>query len=182
MPFMTDFSALQRSYDVDFYRRLAEAESADRQRAVRGGFDRARQLYQPGGALTQAAEAQLARVQRSTMAKGMQNLVNSGLAGTTMAGQLSQRFAEEVAAPQMLNVEAQRIGQLGQLHTQEAGAIGGMPGVSYGQFAQLSAAAAPRPQAQPQPQSNQPAQRPAQQPSAQQRPRLAQFQMPALLG
>ena len=75
-------------------------------------------LYGTGQDFMKGVEASLSRLQTKTMSAGMQNLVSSGLAGTTMAGNLASAFAEETVAPALLQANAQRVQSLADLFMQ----------------------------------------------------------------
>lgn len=64
--------------------------------------------YKEGGGFGQGVEAGLQRGRTQAMSSGMQNLVSSGLAGTTIAGGLGKKYEEEVAAPTRANVASVR--------------------------------------------------------------------------
>jgi len=77
-----------------------------------GLYDRMISQYEEGGSFGQGVEARLDRLKTQTVAGGMQNLVSSRLANTTMTAGLGQKFAEEVAAPTMLSMEDLRTQRL----------------------------------------------------------------------
>jgi hypothetical protein len=77
-------------------------------------------LYSPTGSFMSGIQATLDRLGKKTNAQGMSNLIGSGLAGTSMAGNLATAFAEDVAAPQLAEAETRRIGALTDIMGQEA--------------------------------------------------------------
>ena len=78
--------------------------SSEARTALQAAMDR----YKPGGSYGAGVEAALGRGRTQTLSSGMQNLVSSGLAGTTMAGGLGKKYEEEVAAPTRAGVESVR--------------------------------------------------------------------------
>ncbi|KKN77894.1 hypothetical protein LCGC14_0356310 [marine sediment metagenome] len=84
-------------------------------------FSKAIAQYQPGGSFDKGVEAKLARSRTKSMASGMQSLVGSGLAGTTMAAGLGKKFDEEVGMPTLAGVEEARAGNLSRLYASLAG-------------------------------------------------------------
>jgi hypothetical protein len=94
--------------------------------------------YAPGGGYTAGVEAMLARLSKKSMASGMNNLVSSGLAGTTMAGGLANKFAEETAAPTLAQAESERAKGLADIYMQSANFAG-----QYGNPRQTSTIIAP---------------------------------------
>jgi hypothetical protein len=84
------------------------------------GMDELKALYAPGGGYTAGIEAQLARLGKKTMATGMSNLVNSGMAGSSLPGNLANKFAEETAAPTLASAEQGRIAGLSGVMNQQA--------------------------------------------------------------
>ena len=71
--------------------------------------------YAPGGGYGKGIEADLERGRVKSVASGMQNLVSSGLANTTMAGGLGKKYEEEVAAPTRANMEETRASAIASL-------------------------------------------------------------------
>ena len=85
-------------------------------------FKEAKALYAPGGGFMKGIEAQLARGRKKAVAGGMQSLAAAGLAGTSIAGGLSKKYEEEVAAPAMAQATTTRLSALSNLFAQEASA------------------------------------------------------------
>lgn len=71
--------------------------------------------YEPGGGYGQGVETALERGRTQAMSGGMQNLVSSGLAGTTIAGGLGKKYEQEVAAPARAQVEENRASAISSL-------------------------------------------------------------------
>ena len=84
-------------------------------------FQKAIAQYGPGGSFGKGVEAQLERGRTRSMASGMNALIGSGLAGTTMAAGLGKKYEEEVVAPTMAGVESQRAQALSSLYASLAG-------------------------------------------------------------
>jgi len=90
---------------------------SDRQRAeLTASFQEAMGHYRPGGGFGRGVEAGLERGRTRAVAGGMQSLVSSGLAGTTMAAGLGKKYEEEVAAPTRAGVESERAQRLSSLN------------------------------------------------------------------
>ncbi len=85
-------------------------------------FQKAMAYYGPEGGFGKGVEAKLERGRTRTVASGMQSLVSSGLAGTTMAAGLGKKYEEEVAAPTMAGVESERARSLSSLSAAMGGA------------------------------------------------------------
>jgi len=85
-------------------------------------FQEAMAYYKAGGGFGKGVEAQLERGRTRSMASGMNALIGSGLAGTTVAAGLGKKYEEEVAAPTMAGVESTRAEQLANLKIGLAGA------------------------------------------------------------
>ncbi len=90
----------------------------------RGYLTKAAAQYASGGDYTKGIEAALARLSKKSVASGMSNLVSSGLAGTTMAGGLANKFAEETAAPALAQAESERAKGLADVYMQSANFAG----------------------------------------------------------
>ena len=103
--------------------------------------------YKPGGAFGSGFEAQLERQKTKTVAGQTQQLVSSGLYGTSVTAGLGQKFEEEVGMPARLKLEDIRMGRYAEAVGQKAGLIERREdvGPDYGMIAQLSAQAASRP-------------------------------------
>ena len=94
----------------------------------RGGMDpaalealtKAKAYYEPGGGFGKGVEAGLERERTQAMSSGMQSLVGSGLAGTTMAAGLGKKFSEEVGMPTRARIEETRTERLSALDVLKA--------------------------------------------------------------
>lgn len=82
---------------------------------ARGAFGEAIEQYRPGGGFGAGVEAALGRGRTKAVASGMQSLVSSGLAGTTMAAGLGKKYEEEVGAPARAGVESERARMIANL-------------------------------------------------------------------
>jgi len=82
---------------------------------ARSALQSAMARYAPGGGFGRGIEAGLERGRTQALSSGMQNLVSSGLAGTTMAGGLGKKYEEEVAAPARANLESIRAERISAL-------------------------------------------------------------------
>ena len=69
---------------------------------------KAKAYYEPGGGVGKGVEAGLERERTQAMSSGMQSLVASGFAGTTMAAGLGKKFSEEVGMPTRARIEETR--------------------------------------------------------------------------
>jgi len=88
------------------WQEIVAKEQAEKQ--IKQPFTEAMAMYEPGGSYGAGVEAALDRTRTKYMASGQQSLVSAGLANTTMGAGLSGKFAEEVAAPTLANVESER--------------------------------------------------------------------------
>lgn len=84
-------------------------------------LQRAKAQYAPGGGFGKGVEAGLERGRVKAVSAGMQHLVGTGFAGTTMAGGLGLRYEEEVAAPARMGVEERRAQAISGIEMQQAG-------------------------------------------------------------
>ncbi len=85
-------------------------------------FTEAKSYYAPGGGFGKGVEAGLERGRVRSTASGLQSLISSGLAGTTMAAGLGKKYEEEVAAPTRAGVESERAQRLSSLSMALGGA------------------------------------------------------------
>jgi len=110
-------------------------------------YDRIIKQYEPGGAFLQGIEKQLGREKAKTVAQQTQDLISSGLFGTSITAGLGKKFEEEVAAPARLRAQDIAFERLAQAGVGKAGFIERREdvGPDYGLIAQLAMAAASRP-------------------------------------
>lgn len=83
---------------------------------IKRPFQKAIAQYAPGGSFGAGVEAGLVRGKKQSMASGMNALIGSGLAGTTMAAGLGKKYEEEVAAPIRAGVESTRAQNISALN------------------------------------------------------------------
>ena len=83
---------------------------------IKRPFQKAIAQYAPGGSYGAGIEAGLVRGKKQSMASGMNALIGSGLAGTTMAAGLGKKYEEEVAAPIRANLEGTRAQSISALN------------------------------------------------------------------
>lgn len=81
---------------------------------------KAKAYYESGGGYGKGVEAGLERERTQAMSSGMQSLVASGFAGTTMAGGLGKKFSEEVGVPTRTRIEETRAERLSALDVLKA--------------------------------------------------------------
>lgn len=105
-----------------------------------GAWQKATAQYEPGGAFGKGVEASLERGRTKALSSGMQSLVSSGLAGTTMAAGLGKKYEEEVAAPTRARVESERAKVMSQLQARIAEAQEGARQGALNRAAQMSMA------------------------------------------
>lgn len=103
--------------------------------------------YKPGGAFGAGFEAQLGRQKTRTVAGQTQQLVSSGLYGTSVTAGLGQKFEEEVGMPARLKLEDMRMVRYAEAVGQKAGLIERREdvGPDYSLISQLAAQAGARP-------------------------------------
>jgi len=110
--------------------------------ASTGVTDRARQIYNealrqylPGGGYGTGMEESLNLGRTQAVTGGMQALISSGMANTTMPAGLAKKYESEVAVPERLSSESMRAQALASLYSQ----IGGANQAAYEGSAQLAA-------------------------------------------
>lgn len=103
-------------------------------------YDRIVAQYEPGGAFGQGIESQLQREKTKTVASQTQQLVSSGLFGTSVTAGLGQKFEEEVGAPTRLRAQDISFERLAQAGIGKAGFIERREdtGPDFSQIAQLA--------------------------------------------
>ena len=108
--------------EMQWYRRHHGAnwrsvyEADKRKKEIAKPYQEAMAYYKEGGGFGAGIEAGLERGRTRSMASGMNALIGSGLAGTTMAAGLGKKYEEEVAAPTMAGVESTRAQNLSALN------------------------------------------------------------------
>ena len=103
----------------------AAANKANLQRYKEGIgiYDEIITRYGKKGSFTKGQTAQLERTKKRDTASGMQSLVSSGLAGTTMAAGLGKAWEEDVGAPTRLSIADIAGQRLSQAQLGKAGFI-----------------------------------------------------------
>jgi len=96
----------------------ANQAALKRETEIRGLLDQIIGTYAPGGAYLKGSEAMLEREKQKYLGSATQNLISSGLYGTTMTAGLPKKWEEEVGIPSRLKLEDLRTqaytGALGQ--------------------------------------------------------------------
>ena len=83
----------------------ARKANLSREREIRGYYDEMVGMYAPGGGFGAGYQAQLERTKTKDVARGTQQLISSGLYGTTTAAGLGKSWEEDVGAPARLRLE-----------------------------------------------------------------------------
>jgi len=99
----------------------ARAANIARQQKVEAIFDEIIGRFRPGGAYGAGMEAQIARGKTRDVAAAMQQLVSSGLYGTTLAAGLPKKWEEEIGMPARQKLEDIRMERLTQAQMGKAG-------------------------------------------------------------
>lgn len=94
----------------------ARARAANEERYTQGMglWDEIIERYQPGGGYGEGALASYERGKTKAVGAGMQQLVSSGLANTTVAATIGKKYEEEVGTPfklQLQDVQSQRLSE-----------------------------------------------------------------------
>jgi len=100
--------------------RSARRANLRREKEIRGYYDEMVGLYAPGGEFGKGYEAQLERAKTKDVATGTQQLISSGLYGTTTAAGLGQTWEENVGAPARLRLEDLRMQKYADILGQKA--------------------------------------------------------------
>lgn len=125
----------------------ARVSNIQRKQEILGLYDEMAQLYEPGGAFQQAALADIERAKTKGVGQEMQQMISSGLYGTTTAAGVGRRWESEVGAPARLKLEDISQQRYGSVLGQRAGFLERIeePYPDYGMMAQLVMQAANRP-------------------------------------
>ena len=88
-------------------RAAAQARQAniERQKRIEAIYGKMIGRYQPGGAFERAGLAEIKRARTKGVGQEMQQMISSGLYGTTTAAQVPRRWEEEVGAPARIKLE-----------------------------------------------------------------------------
>lgn len=90
------------SYDI------ANARAAARESEIRGLFDNIVDTYSPGGSYMKGQEAALQREKQKYVGSATQNLISSGLYGTSALAGVPNKFEETVGVPTRAKLEDMR--------------------------------------------------------------------------
>ena len=101
----------------------ARAANEERYKQGMSLWDQIIQRYQPGGGFGAGAEASYERGKTQAIGAGMQQLVSSGLANTTVAATMGKKYEEEVGTPFRAQLEDMRMGRLSGAQEGKAGFI-----------------------------------------------------------
>lgn len=97
---------------------VANAKNQAREDEIRNLIDDIIGVYEPGGSFGKGTEAMLERQKTKDVASGTQQLISSGLYGSTMTAGLPKKWEEEIGMPQRAKLEDIRMqaytGALGQ--------------------------------------------------------------------
>lgn len=115
----------------DLSRDYAGAKAQRQQRYVEGRrlMQDAMAQFAPGGAFEQAGMASYAQGKKEALAGGMQNLVSSGLAGTSNPMAMNTAYERNVGNPFRLNLAAEGSGRLASAMTNAANYVAGFPDI-----------------------------------------------------
>jgi len=135
---LQSFQQQQESSQAANLRRYSEAMAI---------YDEIIQRYRPGGEFGRAALGQLEARKIRDVGKETQQLISSGLYGTTTMGATGRRWEEAVGAPERLRLEDIQMQRLSQAQIGKAGFIERREdvGPDYGMVAQLASQAAQAP-------------------------------------
>lgn len=133
---------------VNIFQQLEEehrARTQERETEVRGLYDQIIGQYQPDGGFGAGTEAMIGRQKQQYLGSATQNLISSGMFGSTMTAGLGKKFEEEVGMPTRLKLEDLRYDRLSQAMGEKAGFVERIEDriPSYGEIAQLSAQSTP---------------------------------------
>jgi hypothetical protein len=107
------------AYGSAFNRALAA--NINRASQITAIYDEIINRYRPGGAFEATSLQQLEKQKSREVARETQQLISSGLYGTTVTGGLGRKFEEEVGAPARLKLEDIMMQRLSQAQIGKAG-------------------------------------------------------------
>ena len=133
--------------DLEAAQSKAQEATAKRYDQMMAIYDEVVRRYQPGGAFEKAALGQLGEQKVQDIGTETQDLVNSGLFGTTTKAGLGQKWESQVGAPARLKLEDIQAQRLSQAQMGKAGAIERVEdvGPDYGLIAGLASQAGQTP-------------------------------------
>jgi hypothetical protein len=88
--------------------------TAEREKEIRGLLDQIIGLYKPGGGFGAGTQAEIERTKKKDVASATQQMISSGMYGTTTAAGLPSKWEETVGMPSRLKLEDMRYAQLAQ--------------------------------------------------------------------
>lgn len=111
--------------NVSFGEAANRARRANEERYAQGLglWDEIIQRYQPGGGFGAGAIASYERSKTRALGAGMQQLVSSGLANTTVAATIGKKYEEEVGTPFKLQLQDVQSQRLSEAQTGKAGFV-----------------------------------------------------------
>ena len=98
----------------------AEQATKKRENEIRSLFDEIISMYKPGGSYGAGTEAMLGREKQKYLGSAMQNLISSGMYGSTMTAAMPKKFEEEVGMPTRAKLEDLRYDRLASALGQKA--------------------------------------------------------------
>lgn len=114
-PFANLMGSIEKEYAA------ARSANEKRYKEAMAIYDEIITRYQPGGGFGKAALGQLEKQKVRETGAGMQQLISSGLYGTTTAAGLGKQWEEEVGAPSRLKLEDIMMQRLSQAQVGKAG-------------------------------------------------------------
>jgi hypothetical protein len=137
---------------LDQMQKAAEAArvaNIQRRNEIGGIYDQIASMYQPGGSFMQSGLADIERSKTRGVGQETQQMISSGLYGTTTQAGVGRRWEAEVGAPARTKLEDLATGRYGEALGQKAGFMERInePYPDYGLMAQLAMQAANTPAA-----------------------------------
>lgn len=99
----------------------ARASNIARQRQIESMYSQMMQRYQPGGAFEKRGLGEIERARTKGVGQEMQQMISSGLYGTTTAAGVPRQWEAEVGAPARLRLEDIMQQRLTGIQQQKAG-------------------------------------------------------------
>jgi hypothetical protein len=109
------------SSQLDREQESAKQANLARQKQITSMYDEMMQRFQPGGAFEKRGLGQIERARTKGVGQEMQQMISSGLFGTTTAAQTGRRWEAEVGAPSRLRLEDIMQQRLTGIQQQKAG-------------------------------------------------------------
>lgn len=133
--------------DLQAQQQAANAANAKRMAQMMAIYDEVIQRYQPGGTFEAKALGQLEKQKTRDVGKETQQMISSGLYGTTTTAGLGRRWEESVGQPSRLSLEDIQMQRLSQAQLGQAGAIERAEdvGPDYGTIAEMGYRAGQQP-------------------------------------